>query len=101
MKDNSFPESVDALWINGHLATMTGEAAYGTIQDGALATSGSKIAWVGEKRTLPGDVESRAGEVHDGEGGWITPGLIDCHTHLVYGGSRAREFGELMTQEMG
>ncbi len=92
MRDNSFPEKADALWINVHLATMTGDVPYGAIQDGALATSGSKILWVGERKTLPDNAESRATEMHDGDGGWVTPGLIDCHTHLVYGGSRAHEF---------
>jgi imidazolonepropionase len=71
---------------------MTPGVPYGAMKDGALAVSKGKIAWVGERKALPEDIESRAPKVYDGEGGWITPGLVDCHTHLVYGGSRAREF---------
>ncbi len=89
---NRFPEAIDALWVNAHLATMTPGVPYGAMKDGALAVSKGKIAWVGERKALPEDIESRAPKVYDGEGGWITPGLVDCHTHLVYGGSRAREF---------
>jgi imidazolonepropionase len=62
------------------------------VENGALAVCGEKIAWVGKRNALPADLESRAADVYDGRGGWITPGLVDCHTHLVYGGSRAREF---------
>ncbi len=84
----------DALWINVQLATM-GEAAaatdgYGTIRDGALAVRDGRIAWVGPRRSLPSGW--RAETEHDGRGAWLTPGLIDCHTHLVYAGNRADEF---------
>jgi len=88
----SFPDSVDSLWIGVHLATMAGEGPYGAIEDGTLAVQGSKIAWIGKKESLPRDYESRARVVHDGKGAWITPGLVDCHTHLVYSGNRAHEF---------
>ena len=87
-----YPDAIDALWVNCHLATMAPGAPYGAVKDGAIAVSDGKIAWVGERKTLPSGIESRAAQVHDGEGGWITPGLVDCHTHLVYGGNRAREF---------
>lgn len=84
----------DALWINVHLATIdeaTGLAdGYGTIRDGALAMDDGRIAWVGPRRDLPSGW--RAEIEHDGKGGWLTPGLIDCHTHLVYAGNRADEF---------
>jgi imidazolonepropionase len=83
---------VDSLWLNVHLATMAPAGPYGKVQDGALAIRGDKIAWIGHRGELPADLESRAGEVHDGKGCWITPGLVDCHTHLVYAGSRAHEF---------
>ena len=83
----------DRLWRNGRLATMEpGEAAYGAIEGGALAAADGNIAWVGAERDLPGRPEKLAREVHDLEGRWVTPGLIDCHTHLVYGGDRAEEF---------
>jgi imidazolonepropionase len=62
------------------------------VKDGALAIRGNKVAWIGKRTDLPSDFESRVGEVHDGKSCWITPGLVDCHTHLVYAGSRAREF---------
>ena len=89
---NVIPEKVDALWLNVHLATMTAGDPYGMVKDGAIAVAGNKIALVGKRADLPVDFESRVGNVHDGGNGWITPGLVDCHTHLVYAGSRAREF---------
>ncbi|MDQ6923088.1 MAG: imidazolonepropionase, partial [Pseudomonadota bacterium] len=55
---------------------------YGTIRDGALAARDGRIAWVGPRRDLP--FGWRAEAEHDGRGAWLTPGLIDCHTHLVY-----------------
>ncbi len=84
---------MDDLWVNVRLATMVpGQAPYGRIDDGALAVSGGRIAWVGKTDDLPGGERDRAGRVHDGQGRWVTPGLVDCHTHLVYAGSRAAEF---------
>ena len=83
----------DSIWIHAHLATMSpGGARYGAVRDAALATAGGGIAWLGTMADLPGAPEALAREVHDVAGRWITPGLIDCHTHLVHGGSRAREF---------
>ncbi len=83
----------DDIWIGGDLATMTpGGPPYGAIRDGALAAAQGAIAWVGPMVDLPGPPERVAARVHDASGRWITPGLIDCHTHLVYGGNRAREF---------
>jgi imidazolonepropionase len=86
------PVKVDSLWVNIRLATMTGVGSYGMINDGAMAVCEDKIAWLGIRSDLPADVEPRAAEVVDGQGGLITPGLVDCHTHLIYAGSRAREF---------
>ncbi|WP_282607032.1 imidazolonepropionase [Pelagibius sp. Alg239-R121] len=82
----------DRLWINTHLATMTDAGPYGAIRDAAIASAGGKIAWVGPQAELPGAPEALTSEVIDLAGRWVTPGLIDCHTHLVYGGNRAREF---------
>jgi imidazolonepropionase len=84
----------DALWIGGRLATMAAEPAtpYGAIEDGAIAAEGGRIAWLGTRGELPGPPESLARVVHRLDGRWLTPGLIDCHTHLVYGGDRTREF---------
>lgn len=77
-----------AVYVNAQLATMTGGAPYGAIADGAIAVAGARIAWVGARDEMP---RHRAPE-HDCTGAWITPGLIDCHTHLVFGGDRAAEF---------
>jgi imidazolonepropionase len=89
---NQLPDKIDSLWVNLHLATMTQTDPYGMVQDGALATYEGKIAWIGKKNDLPADLESRSAKIYDAQGAWVTPGLVDCHTHLVYGGSRAREF---------
>ncbi len=85
--------SWDTLLTGVRLATMDPArgCAYGAIEDGALAIEDGRIAWLGSRVELPGDLPSEV-EVVDGEGRWVTPGLIDCHTHLVYGGSRAGEF---------
>ena len=83
----------DSLWVDAHLATMTDQSApYGAIRDGAIAVKDGRIAWVGEAAALPGDPAGLAREVFDAGGAWITPGLVDCHTHLVFAGNRAREF---------
>lgn len=78
----------DALWLNANLATMTGNAPYGAIRDGAIALKGGRISWVGPRS----DWKEKAKREHDARGAWITPGLVDCHTHLVYAGNRAAEF---------
>lgn len=68
-----------------------GAVSYGKIENGALAVANGKIAWLGSEEDLP-HYDSTKLEVIDGQGKWLTPGLIDCHTHLVYGGNRANEF---------
>jgi imidazolonepropionase len=78
----------DSLWRNAHLATMADEGL-GVVEDGAIAVAHGRIAWVGPVAALP---QGEAAETHDLDGAWITPGLIDCHTHLVFGGDRAAEF---------
>ncbi|MFC3108272.1 imidazolonepropionase [Undibacterium arcticum] len=80
----------DSLWCNVNLATMAEACGYGEIHDGALAIRDGKIAWIGPRSALPADYH--ATEQHDGFGGWITPGLIDCHTHIVHAGNRSNEF---------
>ena len=83
----------DDLWLNGRLATMAaGGSPYGAIEDGAIAAAAGRIAWVGARKDLPGRPEKLAHRQHDLAGRWLTPGLIDCHTHLVFAGDRAREF---------
>jgi imidazolonepropionase len=81
----------DRLWINARLATMApGAAACGQVADGALAARDGRIVFAGPRSGLPPDLSP--GETIDCVGRWITPGLIDCHTHLVYAGHRAHEF---------
>ena len=80
----------DTLLLNAELATFATEAPYGLISDGAVALQGDRIAWIGRRADLP--VDARAKETVDLDGALITPGLIDCHTHLVFGGDRAHEF---------
>jgi imidazolonepropionase len=83
----------ETLWVNARLATMdAGDGAYGAIEDGAIGLDGDRIAWVGAQDDLPAAPEQCAGRVIDAGGRWITPGLIDCHTHIVFGGDRAHEF---------
>lgn len=72
------------------LATMQVGQGYGLIADGAVAVSGGKIVWVGRSVDTP--TEFDAIERYDVKGRLVTPGLIDCHTHVVFGGNRAREF---------
>ena len=77
----------DHLWRNARLATMAGDGL-GLVERGALAVRDGRIAWVGPEAELP----AGEGPETDCEGRLLTPGLIDCHTHLVFAGSRAREF---------
>lgn len=76
--------------VNVALATMQRGAPYGAVRDGALAVRNGQIAWLGPRSELPQPLRALA-EL-DGRGWWLTPGLIDCHTHLVYAGDRAHEF---------
>jgi len=82
----------DTLWLDARLATFANAAPYGTIEQAALAIKDGEIAWVGKQHDLHGEPRVLAKQVHSAHNRWITPGLIDCHTHLVYGGNRAREF---------
>jgi imidazolonepropionase len=81
----------ERLLINASLATMTtGGEPYGLIEDGALVLNGEAIAWAGPHKDLPAKYHSLPSE--DLGGRLVTPGLIDCHTHVVFGGNRAKEF---------
>ncbi len=82
----------DTLLINATLATFSGEAPYGLMEHGALAMQNGRIAWLGSMSELPGEPTSLADAVQSLDGALVTPGLIDCHTHLVFGGDRAHEF---------
>jgi imidazolonepropionase len=81
--------AVDSLWKNARIATMQG-AELGLIERGAIAVKDGQVAWVGPMDDMPPDMQADA--QHDCAGALITPGLIDCHTHLVFAGNRAREF---------
>lgn len=82
------------LWSNCRAATLQAgaEQPYGLVEDAALVVEGESIAWVGPRADAPADLLARCTAQHDAGGALITPGLIDCHTHLVYGGDRAHEF---------
>ncbi|MWC45673.1 imidazolonepropionase [Sphingomonas carotinifaciens] len=81
-------QNCDRLWRNARLATMAGEGL-GLIDDGLVAVRDGRIVFAGTAVEAP---RLSAVDVIDCEGRWITPGLIDCHTHLIFGGDRAREF---------
>ncbi len=78
------------VWRNAQLATC--DAANTRIAHGALLTRGARIEWLGEEAALPPAAAGAQG--HDLNGAWVTPGLIDCHTHLVFAGNRADEYAE-------
>ena len=79
------------LLTNARLATMTeGGTPYGLVESAAVAIEGETIAWCGPQDGLPATF--RTARTVDLEGRLVTPGLIDCHTHIVFGGDRAREF---------
>jgi imidazolonepropionase len=81
--------SCDRIWRNARLATLDANLpGLGVIEKGLIATSGGLIRFAGHQD----DADCDAPEIIDCEGRWITPGLVDCHTHLVYGGNRADEF---------
>lgn len=81
---------VDRLFTDLRLATMAPDRpGLGIVEDGVLATREGRIAWVGPRAEAPA---FDARETIRGEGRWLTPGLIDCHTHLVWAGDRAAEF---------
>jgi imidazolonepropionase len=83
--------AVHTVWTRARLATMAGPEAYGLIDDGALVVRGDDILWAGPRTSLPSSLASGAA-VRDVAGRCITPGFVDCHTHVVYGGDRSRDF---------
>ncbi len=76
------------LWQHCHVATMA-QGKYSIIEDAAMVTAGSLIEWIGPRSQAPA---ANYAQVHDLQGAWVTPGLIDCHTHTVFGGNRSGEF---------
>jgi imidazolonepropionase len=86
---DSWP-SADGIWHDLHLAPEALGAGFPAMSDAAIVVEQGAIAWVGAYAELPDDY--RQLPKHAGQGAMVTPGLIDCHTHLVYGGQRANEF---------
>ncbi|AZF13939.1 imidazolonepropionase [Pseudomonas sp. R3-18-08] len=76
------------LWQHCHIATMA-HGKYSIIEDAAMVTAHSLIEWIGPRSQVP---TADYAQVHDLQGAWVTPGLIDCHTHTVFGGNRSGEF---------
>ena len=88
--ENTHAAVWDGLVVNARLATLAGDAGYGLVEDGALGWKDGRITYAGPRSRLP--EAARAAEVVDANGRLLTPGLVDCHTHLVFGGDRAGEF---------
>jgi imidazolonepropionase len=92
MVQTNAPNHLDTVWLNARLATLAPtQPGLGILESGAIAAREGRIAFVGPQAELPAAWRNGARVVHC-QGRWITPALIDCHTHLVYGGDRAREF---------
>src|SRR5437773_10095539 len=84
-------ERFDRIWHHARLATVRGDLpGLGVIEHGVVAARDGRIAFAGSRSDFPSDADAAARI--DCDGRWITPGLIDCHTHLVFGGNRAQEF---------
>jgi imidazolonepropionase len=80
------------LWRNAKLATC--DEPMRVIENGAIVTQGGRIEWLGPESERPAALNAVPYEEHDFGGGWVTPGLIDCHTHLVFAGTRAGEYAQ-------
>lgn len=78
------------ILTNAHITTLQSDDSFGLIEHGAIAVCGETIAWVGNANDIP--AQYRGDVAHDLCGRLVTPTLIDCHTHVVFGGNRAREF---------
>lgn len=89
---NSPLHAASGLIVNAHLASLTDNGqAYGAIENGALAWRDGLLVYVGRQTELPNMLLAEFPEPLDARGAWITPALIDCHTHLVFAGNRAEE----------
>jgi imidazolonepropionase len=83
----------DQVWVGANIATMVaGAEPYGNIKDAALAVKGERIAWIGPAAEAKLEAAAQNIAIQDAQGLWMTPGLVDCHTHLVFGGNRVEEF---------
>jgi imidazolonepropionase len=87
----------DVIWTNAVIATMTPGVGYGLLENAALAIKDGKIAWIGSMSDLHARPETLALAVKDIQGKCITPGFVDCHTHLVYAGNRCHEYAMRLT----
>jgi imidazolonepropionase len=85
------PPPARRVWRHARVATLAGASGWGLIERGAVVTEDARIAWVGPETDLPA-LGKASVEEHDLGGALLTPGLVDAHTHLVYGGHRAHEF---------
>jgi imidazolonepropionase len=83
----------DQVWSGANIATMVaGAEPYGNLKEAAVAVKGERIAWIGSAAEAKARAAAQNLPIEDARGLWMTPGLIDCHTHLVYGGNRVEEF---------
>ena len=82
------------LWFNGRIATLDDDLR--ELDNGAILTRAGRIEWVGAEDSLPKHFQSTSLLRHDLQGKWVTPGLVDCHTHLVFAGNRAAEWNRLL-----
>jgi imidazolonepropionase len=88
----------DQIWVGAGLATMVADGRSNQeIADGAIALKGDRIAWIGSSAEGEQRAQACGLVVSDAKGIWITPGLIDCHTHLIYGGNRVDDFEQRMS----
>jgi imidazolonepropionase len=91
LRECCMAERFDRIWHNARLATVREDLPeLGVIEDGVIAARAGRIGFAGSRSDFPADAD--AAERIDCGGRWITPGLVDCHTHLVFGGNRAHEF---------
>ena len=84
----------DGLLLDCRLATLAGAAPFGIVERAALGWKDGKITFAAAQSALPGRADALATHVESMHGAWITPGLIDCHTHLVFAGNRAEELDQ-------
>ncbi|MCP4414238.1 MAG: imidazolonepropionase [Gammaproteobacteria bacterium] len=91
-------QSCDFLYTGSHIFTAQGGDQQ-IIYDGAIAVKDGKIIWIGKQSDIPENCHTPGKALYELDTGWITPGLIDCHTHLVYGGNRSDEFRRRMQGE--
>ena len=88
----SGPVPAPILWRNARLLPCDGVTQ--RLDSAALISRGARLDWVGRERDLPEALRAECAEIRDLGGAWVTPGLIDCHTHLVFAGSRAIEYAQ-------